>query len=272
MLKRKSWSGKVSVSVWDDNATPSECLDVAKNLFLLMRHLAQNDKIEPRFFLFKEREQHDLDAIAAKSLDDRLDRRSEQQTLHLEYHRTDRFWRTIYPSFGFFSSQYDGCVRRILDVDNGSTSTELIYKPGVIIDKELSEADKKQVKKRDGYACLCCGETKKGRLTIDHIVAAYYGINNSLDNLQTLCKICNSHKSINELNFRINKNDAMKSPRGLFPDFARPKAYLVGEPEEWKSICVVTSTFSTSAPPLNRFALADKGLYFYEWQINLYKG
>jgi 5-methylcytosine-specific restriction endonuclease McrA len=41
-------------------------------------------------------------------------------------------------------------------------------------------------------ACPCCG--KKKRLTLDHIIPLAWGGRNSLDNLQPLCKKCNSEK------------------------------------------------------------------------------
>lgn len=48
------------------------------------------------------------------------------------------------------------------------------------------------VLKRDGHKCRRCRSTKN--LSVDHIVAVYNGGDNSLDNLQTLCRSCNSSK------------------------------------------------------------------------------
>jgi len=47
---------------------------------------------------------------------------------------------------------------------------------------------------RDGPKCKTCGTTQN--LTVDHIVPIYYGGTNDLDNLQILCKSCNSRKGI----------------------------------------------------------------------------
>lgn len=45
---------------------------------------------------------------------------------------------------------------------------------------------------RDGGYCAKCGRTE--RLTVDHIVPLAKGGENDLDNMQILCKSCNSRK------------------------------------------------------------------------------
>ena len=55
--------------------------------------------------------------------------------------------------------------------------------------------------KRDG-CCLICGNKKK--LTIDHIKAIAKGGTNDLDNLQTLCGVCNGKKGTDEIDYRKN--------------------------------------------------------------------
>lgn len=49
-----------------------------------------------------------------------------------------------------------------------------------------------QVWERDNFTCLHCGSRKL--LTVDHIHPEVKGGDLSLDNLQTLCKSCNSRK------------------------------------------------------------------------------
>ena len=66
----------------------------------------------------------------------------------------------------------------------------------------LTYDEKEKIKNRDGYRCLCCGEDKKSILQVDHIKPKYYEVDNSEDNLQTLCKICNIIKSTETIDFR----------------------------------------------------------------------
>lgn len=49
---------------------------------------------------------------------------------------------------------------------------------------------------RDGYRCVECGATNKDdKLEADHIISVAQGGNDELDNLQTLCRVCNLAKS-----------------------------------------------------------------------------
>ncbi len=54
--------------------------------------------------------------------------------------------------------------------------------------------------KRDCHKCLCCGA--KNNLAIDHIHSIFYGGENKLSNLQTLCRRCNSSKSTSYKDYR----------------------------------------------------------------------
>jgi hypothetical protein len=51
-----------------------------------------------------------------------------------------------------------------------------------------------------GKICLCCGSTK--RLSLDHIVPVHLNGKNTLENIQPLCKSCNSSKGTNIIDYR----------------------------------------------------------------------
>lgn len=57
------------------------------------------------------------------------------------------------------------------------------------IPKKLRQA----VFERDGYTCKHCGSTE--RLAADHVIAEVKGGPTTIDNLQTLCRSCNSKKA-----------------------------------------------------------------------------
>ena len=63
---------------------------------------------------------------------------------------------------------------------------------------------KKEVKdyvyNKYGKKCLSCGSTKN--ISIDHIIPIHQGGKNKLDNLQPLCKSCNSKKGIQIIDYR----------------------------------------------------------------------
>lgn len=50
-----------------------------------------------------------------------------------------------------------------------------------------------QIGRRDGFGCAVCGEPSKD-LGVDHIIPLVAGGTNDLDNLQLLCRSCNSAK------------------------------------------------------------------------------
>ena len=57
---------------------------------------------------------------------------------------------------------------------------------------KIPDALRLEVYQRDGHACLHCGAT--ARLSLDHIHPWSLGGEDTLENLQTLCRPCNSRK------------------------------------------------------------------------------
>lgn len=58
--------------------------------------------------------------------------------------------------------------------------------------KPIAPNTRAQVYARDGLKCVRCGSTKQ--LTVDHIVAHVRGGSDDIDNLQTMCRTCNTSK------------------------------------------------------------------------------
>ncbi len=51
-----------------------------------------------------------------------------------------------------------------------------------------------KVFERDGYRCAICGCDNRDYLDLDHIIPMAKGGKSTLDNLQTLCHLCNCRK------------------------------------------------------------------------------
>lgn len=77
----------------------------------------------------------------------------------------------------------------------GSNRSELAWQPGPdgreprpAIPRDL----RKRVYERDGHQCVTCGSVE--RLSLDHIYPYSLGGPDTFENLQTLCRPCNSRK------------------------------------------------------------------------------
>lgn len=207
--------------------------DLLTDLFHIARHIGQSGGEAPTFFRFEERALHDVDAIAKSFIERDLGPRALDEALLLEFQRVDRFWRSLYPTYGLFAAQYQAAQRRLLDAARHGADPErfggVVNTPERIPPKEPSEAVKEAVKRRDGHRCCCCGSTRQ--LEIDHIVPVYLGGSSEMDQLQTLCRVCNGNKAINELNFRVTRSPLGQPPRLNLLEF--PRCDDPADDDEW---------------------------------------
>lgn len=62
-----------------------------------------------------------------------------------------------------------------------------------------------ELKKRYNYMCLRCKRYEPEiKLTVDHIKPLIFGGENTVKNIQPLCKSCNSIKGKNNIDYRLN--------------------------------------------------------------------
>lgn len=239
--------------------------------FDIARHMAQDEGYPPRFIKFAERDTHDLDAVARQCVEDRLDRYAEADLLRTEYDRDDRYWKLIYYQFDHFQSQFDGCVRRVLNLRRETTSVPApsIVRTGRIRDREPSEDVKEQVKIRDGNRCQCCGAER--RLEIDHVASSYRGGGNELENLQTLCKDCNGAKGTAAMRFRLHASPLAAVP-AAFPELKPPKGADVREPLQWERFLRRSINLFYGCAAVHKIEIGKAGAKFRHWRIRLYDG
>ncbi|OWY68663.1 hypothetical protein B7486_25190 [cyanobacterium TDX16] len=237
--------------------------DLLSNLFYITCHIAQNDREAPDWFDFQQRQEHDLDAIAQDFLSVSMSDLTKDEKLYKEYNRDDRYWKIIYQSYKLFKSQYNACVERLLnDRREKSTTNGSTYKPDYPPLPEPSDAVKRQVKKRDNYHCLCCGENTKKLLQIDHIVPKYYGGFNEEDNLQTLCKTCNQAKGTEIIDFRIHQT-LLTSPQAKLIAI---ESHLV----DYEKLLRRSINFFYKATVVESVKVGGTWNYWYNWELTIH--
>jgi ATP-dependent helicase IRC3 len=233
---------------------------LAMNLARIARHIAQRQGAPP-FRSFEDRAHYDLDKFAGKRLNNSA--LENLEFLRHEFNKPGSLWKVFYKSFERFHTAFDGATRRALHGGNpvSTPSNEKRRK------RELSEAEKEQVKRRDGYVCLCCGASGKGiRLQIDHIVAYNIGGETTVENSQTLCSVCNREKKINELNFLQTAT--------LLPAPAELELLTRSGRENVKQTItrLVNHFYRCRAVSEIRMHKRSTGQFYSTWEIELYAG
>ena len=246
--------------------------NLSQDIFSIARHIVQTGTA-PRFFNFEERDRHDLDLVAEDLITKDLSRRQEDDAARLEFNRQDRYWQVLYITYELFKSQYNACAERLLHADRHGIDPAnhiIISKTMSPSDQEPSEELKKQVLERDGR-CLCCGSDNGRQLEVDHIIPRYFGGNNILDNLQTLCLKCNQLKGIKHINFRDCQTD-LTMPSGNFPEFETPTGVKAGTPESWEEFLRKVFNFFYQCSAVHSVTIGKRGDSFYNWHVELNAG
>ena len=246
--------------------------NLSQDIFSIARHIAQSEK-EPKFFLFEERYNHDLDKIAQEILDRRIDPYLEDDEVRLEFNRKDRYWQVFYITFDLFKSQYLACRERIIRAHRHGDSPKdhvitsiTSYPPPPEPSLEL----KIQIKERDG-CCLSCGNKNKRYLQVDHILPLHFGGTNIFDNLQTLCSSCNQAKNTIRVNFLDPQTDLTTPPKEL-PNFEPPNGKDTLDSDLWEQYIRKTLNFFYRCGAVHSVKIGKRGAHFYAWEIELKAG
>ena len=259
---------KPQVDSWVAEFFDRETDDIGNTLELdiirIARHIAQK-QARPEFHSFEERQKYDLDGIARKRL--RYNSLENDEFLQQDFGRAGNLWKIFYKSYERFATAFDGAMRRVLHEQRHGSKMPAVPPAKPRRKRELSEAEKTQVKKRDGHQCLCCGAKGKGiHLQIDHIIPYELGGETSVENSQTLCSVCNRDKKLNELNFRQTASPlAAERDLELHPRSGREDvAYSITR--------LVNSFYRSHAVCHLRIHQRSNGQFYSKWQIELYSG
>ncbi|MFB6375103.1 MAG: HNH endonuclease, partial [Bradymonadaceae bacterium] len=211
---------------------PEELMDnVRPTLRNVARHMAQNNRVPPKFFPFEERETHDLDAMAAQMIEEGVTRAEEPKILKREYGQSDRLWNQIYPTFDHFKQAYDGAVNRLQSEKDGGMDPTGTDDPDPV---EPSQDLKDEVIERDRWRCLCCDYDQKRNLEVDHVRPYYLGGQPIRENLQTLCCHCNREKGATFINFRTHVTPLDSPPDHFLVERPAPDTTnKIKQPGKW---------------------------------------
>ena len=236
------------------------------NLFHLVRHVAQPGGQPPPFFPFEHREEHDLMPLAKVAAAEDWGPTRTRQRLEAIYLDERRFWRAIFPNFYQFCDQFrllvEGEIQRTTGAGGRTPPDNVIASPPPPPPGEPSEDLKREVIRRDGSHCLCCGNTR--RLQVDHIISRYHGGTNDPANLQTLCSICNRDKDIQEMHFRKTGTLLKSAPPLRFPP-GFGSADLVDLAQDIQR----TINMFYQCAAVDEIEIKSKGVKRREWRIRL---
>lgn len=241
--------------------------DLLRDLVRICRHIAKNSTI-PEFHPFTERDYYDLDKVVSNLRSKSDDERYRE--LMIIFDKQGNLWKFFYKDFNKFLMSFELFkMRKILLDMGGRDANELVPRitppPQDVI---LSDEEKEQIRKRDGYTCQCCFRHGKGiRLEIDHIIPVFQGGPANVENSQTLCKECNSKKRTNAINFKSH------TPPSVFR-FVEPVYYSrAGREHPVNTLSRIINTFYYCQAICDvRLSNRRNGKYYSTWEVELYQG
>ena len=230
--------------------------DLKNNLFYIASHMGQQSE-KPKFFPFDERKHHDMDEIARQYMNFQLFEIDPK--LKTEFHRDDRYWNVIYPNFESFRQQFFACVQRLQDLKTGIVD---VFGKGNSIDDGLDFTLRSEIKKKYPI-CLSCGESNKKLLEVDHVNPRYFGGEDTLENLQILCRYCNITKNVLEIDFRTHVTPLI-NPQGEIKLFDPPRSHEKDD-ETWIKYIKRLINFFYYSSAVKNVSFTEK-----EWDVELY--
>lgn len=221
--------------------------------------------VSPPYLEFKDRDKCDISRLAAAILERRLDPLAERDYLNQLWDDPNTFWQIYY-----------GHNKKYFLYELQLEKNKLLYpedypeiEPPQIVDVSAPPPDpvaRDAVLARDGYRCLCCGEERRYMLQVDHVNPRAHGGQNDLDNLQTLCRVCNGGKGDSFINFRERKTPLTAPPANL-REFALPPESAIRTPQAWdRYLRRLINFFYQGA------AVADIDFQADQWQVSLHSG
>ena len=244
-----------------------------QSIFDLAAHLEQQQE-PPRFYPFEARQKHNLDVIARRAIDEDWGSRDIRNYLLQLYNDNDYYFKVLYPRLRQLQHQFDLVKNRLLEADDVGADDD--YEPPAIESsrprlREVDPAVKKQVKERDKNTCRCCGVTRG--LQVDHIRPLIDGGGHDIDNLQTLCKVCNGLKGELYIDFGEN-NPPVKTPTRSLPNVRLPGKYLGDRAAGWERYLrrVINIFYRCRAVQNIKLHKTKGAAHYTDWVVGLYEG
>lgn len=164
-------------------------------------------------------------------------------------------------------------IRKIsLNKDEDESVRNAAKRAFKIIIRPLISEERENIIRRDGSQCLCCGENNRSILQVDHIIPRNRGGSNDKDNLQTLCKYCNSQKGTQVMNFRKNTTELTHQPeknvklnriKYMGPD-------EIENSELWKKIIKRNINFFFECSAVADVHISKSGYNKNSWEVSIF--